>query len=145
MKWSPDLPVEQNARERLPRVLEKFYAAGREVYEHEDPATLHRFRLEGKRVRYTLELFRPVYGPGLEKLLKALRKAQTALGDINDCATARLIVTHPEFQQWVEDRQLKLREEFRTYWLDEFDKPGQELLWVHYLKTYARRRPVRKS
>jgi CHAD domain-containing protein len=139
MKWNAALPVEQNARERLPLLLEKFYAAGRAVADHEDSETLHRFRLEGKRVRYTLELFRPVYGPGLERLLQALKKAQTALGEINDCATAKQIADHPQFQEWVDDRQNDLRKEFRKYWTEEFDAAGQERRWLHYLRTYTRR------
>ena len=139
MKWDDTLPVAQNARERLPRLLEKFYAAGREVLAHEDPTTLHQFRLRGKRVRYTLEMFRPIYGPGLERLLKALRGAQNALGEINDCATARQIVSHPEFHEWVEKRQSKLHDEFRRYWRDEFDMPGQEKRWLRYLRVYTRR------
>ncbi len=140
MKWDEALSVEQNARERLPGVLEKFYAAGRDVLRHEAPATLHRFRLQGKRVRYTLELFRPVYGPGLGKLIKALRKTQDALGVIQDGESANQIVAHPEFQNWVAERQEKLRADFRTYWKDEFDTPGQEQRWLRYLRTYARRR-----
>ena len=139
MKWDQTDSVERNARARLPRVLEKFYAAGREVLQREDPGTLHRFRLQGKRVRYTLELFRPVYGPGLGKLLKVLRKAQDALGAIQDCETANQIVAHPEFQNGVKARQASLREDFRKYWQEEFDKPGQEPLWLRYLKTYARK------
>jgi CHAD domain-containing protein len=139
MKWDDAISVAQNARERLPPLLEEFYAAGREVLSHEDAESLHRFRLRGKRVRYTLELFRPVYGPGLENLLKALRGAQTALGEINDCATVRLMAVHPDFQTWIEKRQSKLRVEFRDYWLGEFDAPGQEKRWLRYLRVYTRR------
>jgi CHAD domain-containing protein len=138
VKWDVELTVEQNARKRLPRVLAKFYAAGRKVQRHEAPATLHRFRLQGKRVRYTLELFRSVYGPGLGKLLKVLRKAQDALGAIQDCETANQTVPHAEFQSAMKAQQVRLKEEFRAYWTQEFDKPGQEQLWLRYLKTYAR-------
>jgi len=139
MKWDPDLPVEVNARRRLPKLLARFYAAGREVLAHEDPGTLHQFRLRGKRVRYSLELFRPVYGPKLEKLLKRLRRAQNALGEINDCATARLIVPHSsEFHAWLDERQATLHGEFVRYWLDDFDAPGEENNWIRYLARYAR-------
>jgi CHAD domain-containing protein len=139
MKWDADLPVEVNARRRLPKLLARFYTAGREVLAHEDPETLHQFRLHGKRVRYSLELFRPVYGPRIEQLLKRLRRAQNTLGEINDCATARLIVpSSPEFHAWLEKRQAALHDEFRRYWLDEFDAPGEEKRWLRYLRTYAR-------
>ena len=145
MKWDKEVSVEQNARKRLPVVLEKFYAAGRDVLHHEDAATLHQFRLQGKKVRYTLELFRQVYGPGLERLLKLLRKAQDALGRIQDCAAANQIAQHAGFQTWVQERQQKLHEEFRSYWIEEFDKPGMEQRWLRYLKTYARMRPALRT
>jgi len=140
MKWDDTKSVEESARERLPLLFAKFYAAGREVIEHEDAATLHQFRLRGKRVRYTLELFRPVYGPGLDQLLKGLRRAQTSLGEINDCATAHDLVGDPQFHDWIAARQAALRDAFRKYWLDEFDAPGREQHWVRYLRTYARRK-----
>jgi|YelNatPaOPRAMG01_1025707.scaffolds.fasta_scaffold01729_15 CHAD domain-containing protein len=146
MKWDETAGVEVNARARLPKLLARFYAAGREVLAHEDPDTLHQFRLRGKRVRYSLELFRPVYGPGLEKLLKKLRGAQTALGEINDCATARALTpSEPEFHSWLDQRESALRAEFRRYWLDEFDAPGEERRWLRYLAVYARKRPARRS
>ena len=49
---------------------------------------LHRLRLATKRLRYTLELFRPCYGPGLEARLEELRKVQQRLGELNDCVAA---------------------------------------------------------
>ncbi len=140
MKWDDTKSVEESARERLPLLFAKFYAAGREVIEHEDAATLHQFRLRGKRVRYTLELFCPVYGPGLDQLLKGLRRAQTSLGEINDCATAHDLVANPQFHDWLAARQTVLHDAFRKYWLDEFDAPGREQHWVRYLRTYARRK-----
>ena len=139
MKWDDSIPVAQNAREQLPRLLEKFYAAGREATRQSDPALLHKFRLEAKRVRYTLELFRPVYGPGFEKLLKALQEAQSALGDIQDCASAAGLVEDPEFRAWVRKRQRKRIAKLRDYWADEFDAAGERRRWLRYLKTPATR------
>ncbi len=135
MKWNDSISVARNARERLPRLLEKFYAAGREAARQDDPALFHKFRLETKRVRYTLELFRPVYGPRLEDLLKALRKTQNALGEIQDCASASRLVHDPEFRSWVEQRQRKLIAKLRRYWKSEFDAAGEERRWLRRLKT----------
>ena len=140
MKWDDSIPVAQNVRDRLPRVLEEFYATGREAVRQDDSALLHKFRLEAKRVRYTLELFRPAYGPEFEKLLKALRKAQNALGEIQDCASAARLVEDPEFRRWAERRQRKLTLKLRRYWTAEFDAPGEERRWLRYLKTAARRK-----
>ena len=52
------------------------------------PKELHRMRLASKRLRYTLELFRGCYGPGLEQRLDALKDVQDALGDVNDAVAA---------------------------------------------------------
>jgi CHAD domain-containing protein len=121
----------------LPKLLSKFYAAGRNVLTHEDPETLHQFRLRGKRVRYTLELFRPLYGPELDELLRELKQAQTALGDINDCSSAHSLVRNPRFRFWLAERQANLREQFRLYWRNEFDAPGREERWLEYLRRYS--------
>lgn len=144
MKWDDSISVAQNTRQRLPRQLEKFYAAGREAAAQDDPALLHKFRLEAKRIRYTLELFRPAYGPALERLLQALRKVQNALGDIQDCAAAARLVEDPAFREWADCRQRKLIGKLRTHWAGEFDAPGEERRWLRYLKT-ARREPAGSS
>ncbi len=119
---------------KLTKLLSKFYAAGRDVLSHEDPKTLHQFRLRGKRVRYTLELFRPLYGPELDELLRELKHAQTALGEINDCSSARGLVRDRRFQFWLDERQANLREQFRSYWRNKFDAPGREQKWIEYLR-----------
>lgn len=46
----------------------------------------HRLRIAIKHLRYTLEIFEPVYEEGLERFIKPLKKMQTLLGDLNDCA-----------------------------------------------------------
>lgn len=134
MKWDDNISPEQNAGKRLPALLAKFYTAGRDVLSNEDPKMLHQFRLRGKRVRYTLELFRPLYGKQFEELLRELKHAQTALGDINDCSSARELVDDRVFRFWLSERQANLKEQFRTYWRNEFDAPGNEQKWLKYLR-----------
>lgn len=46
---------------------------------------LHAMRIAAKRLRYTMEVFEPLYNGGLKELLKTVRKVQTMLGDIHDC------------------------------------------------------------
>ena len=58
--------------------------AARPLRARSPPEELHGFRLETKRFRYTLELFRPLYGPNLDRYLKALRELQGALGKVSD-------------------------------------------------------------
>ncbi len=55
------------------------------VHKPEDIDALHAMRIAGKRLRYALEVFEPVYGEAFKPALKALRAVQEALGDIHDC------------------------------------------------------------
>jgi CHAD domain-containing protein len=45
----------------------------------------HAMRIAAKRLRYTLEIARPVYPEQLEETIAAVKKVQTMLGDIHDC------------------------------------------------------------
>lgn len=143
--WDPALSIGENVRLQLPQLTREFFASGRElIASGASPIELHGFRLAAKRFRYTLELFRPLYGPGLEQKLESVRRIQSILGKRQDCAVlAQRIREHGDLSDdlrtaldKLERQGLKLEQEFRAYWLDEFDKPGAELLWSRY---FARR------
>src|SRR5579862_5436817 len=87
--WDEAKTAADNAKTALPPLVEWYFAHGREYLTQETaPAALHALRLETKRIRYTLELFRGVYGPGLDKYLDALHQMQQHLGAINDHVVA---------------------------------------------------------
>ncbi len=44
----------------------------------------HAMRIAAKRLRYTVEIARPVWGPVLDEILAAVKRVQTLLGDIHD-------------------------------------------------------------
>ena len=46
---------------------------------------LHAMRIAAKRLRYTMEVFEPLYSGDLKQTLSTVRKVQTSLGDIHDC------------------------------------------------------------
>jgi CHAD domain-containing protein len=106
-----------------------------------DPVRLHAFRLSAKRFRYTLELFRPLFGPGMDARIEAVRKIQSMLGDRQDFAvlSARLrntLVPSDALLQALRDCDEKgrgLEERFVEYWRNEFDIAGAELRWARYL------------
>jgi CHAD domain-containing protein len=53
-----------------------------------DPQDLqrhHALRIAAKRLRYTLEIAKPVYDQQLEPIVEAVKKVQTLLGDVHDC------------------------------------------------------------
>ena len=88
--WDAAAPAAQNARSKLPPLIVEYFAEGRQLFAADaTSAALHRFRIETKHLRYTLEMFGECYGPGLEARLERLRGLQQSLGDLNDCVTTR--------------------------------------------------------
>jgi len=153
IRWDASKTVVENAREKLPELARGFCAAGREIAAAEPSFEgLHRFRLFTKRFRYTLELFRPCYGPGLTRRIEALRILQQYLGEISDCATTRGLLAERDDLRPSERRRLirylqKLSAErvanLRRYWQQEFAEPSRERWWTDYLARFAGPRPRR--
>lgn len=146
-RWDARAAAAVNARRELPRLVEAYFARVRELLGHNPPpAKLHAIRLETKRLRYTLELFRPCYGPGLDTRLAALRHIQQLLGEVNDCsATARWIgqamkpsPLRVRIARFLAERAAAQAQLFHTTWTGVFDAPGQELWWTRYLTRNAR-------
>jgi hypothetical protein len=147
--WNSKLSAAENAKAVLPGLASHFFAAGRRLAARPvSPKKLHQFRLETKRFRYSLELFRPCYGSGLEDRLKALKSIQDFLGDLNDCISARELVDASAaatprqkklLQRYLESRVATKQAGFRKHWREVFDAPGREKNWVAYLKNYAGR------
>ena len=141
--WDKSASAATNAAVRLPAMLQSYFEQGRKLAGTPASASaMHPFRLETKALRYTLELFRPCFGPGLEGFLLSLRKIQDYLGALNDYATTRTLIAAglpkraPDRKKM--DRILKARAkrkslEFRRYWLHTFDRPGEDQRWINYL------------
>lgn len=138
--WDESMTATAAARARLPQMAQAYFKAGRKLADA--PASFHKFRLATKALRYTLELFRPCYGPALDRRLSALAAIQDSLGAISDCATTRELIAAklpedaPErirMDSYLDAAARRKRLEFRRYWLRTFDQPGQERLWLNYL------------
>lgn len=152
-KWVAGKTAAANARAVLPSLAEEFFAAGRvAAATRATPEELHGFRLVAKRFRYTLEVFRPIYGPGLDKRLDQLRKVQQKLGEINDCAVSAALIAggeparSPEARKvlaFVKARLRQRKTDFHRFWREIFDAPGALEQWSRYLARYAGR--VRKA
>ena len=140
--WDERAGAAANARRELARLAGQYFARmRRELEKQPAPKDLHRMRLATKRFRYTLELFRPCYGPALDRRLAALRTVQQVLGEVNDSvATARLLPKPAKARAWLERRTAEKAGEFRKHWTETFDAPGQEALWIRYLERNARSR-----
>ena len=78
---------------------------------------LHHFRIFSKKFRYSLELFRPLYGSSLDPMVANIKRVSALLGDINDCVTAAEIIAEYKGGNRLVDRlkkrQHKKTEEFR--------------------------------
>ena len=155
--WDESRPAAECARQVLPKLAADFFREGREIV-NSSPSIedLHQLRLTIKRFRYTLELFRPCYGNGLEKRLEALKRMQDHLGAMNDCETATSLLQpglaeaagSEEFLQFLVTRGDEERQSFLRHWQETFDGPGQEEWWVEYLtrpESLASGRAVEQS
>ena len=143
MKWRASETALANARARLPKLAEKYFESGREtLHKKENPKQLHRFRIETKRFRYALEIFRPLYGPSLDRHLQSLRGIQDALGKINDYETIHeLIAGDKQLEVQIRKVQRKKIKEFRQEW-KKFDSNGQLARWRAFLSRA--RQPAKK-
>ncbi len=59
---------------------------------------LHRLRIAGKQLRYTLEFFKPVLAPQTADLIKQMKRLQDHLGDLQDAVVASELLR--DFVTW---------------------------------------------
>ena len=148
LRWDDASGAAANAHAQLPALASAYFNAGRKLMNGSPtPVKLHGFRLKTKRLRYTLELFRPCYGPGLEQRLASLRQIQTLLGEVNDCVAARRVAAGTlsprsaqflDFKRFLDARATRLTGRFHRHWRQQFDAPGREEWWTRYLRVAYR-------
>lgn len=91
--WKLGQSLEANLCRVFPALAEKFFASGKAaISAHASYQTLHRFRLQAKRFRYTLELFEHFYGSEMTGGAEILKELQDRLGAINDCVTTIVVL-----------------------------------------------------
>ena len=149
IQWDPSQGVIESAGIVLPPLASHLFRSGRNTVEGKlTENRLHGFLLEVKRFRYTLELFRPLYGPALDKRLSGLRRLQQLLGRISDCAAIRALLleergkkdsTLERVLHKLDAVEQERTGKFLNYWKETFDAPGEEQAWVRYLRNYAGR------
>jgi CHAD domain-containing protein len=145
--WRETETAAANARCVLPVLLEQFCKTGeRLAHGGFDPTTLHGLRLDGKHLRYALEVFRPIYGRRMDDLIAAFKETQTRLGDISDAIAtmdwlkSQGIHRRPEAQQlqlFLHHGTQKLAAQFLEYWQDHWGLPAFRQQWVRYLARFA--------
>src|ERR1700758_2352608 len=144
--WKPSESAVLNARRVLPELLRDYFESGRKLDHKTRARDMHGFRLKTKHLRYTLEAFVSVYGPGLKQKIDSLRPIQNALGDLNDCEVllAELdkklpLAARTHITKRAGEKQL----EFLRYWREKFDAGDEDKKWVQYLTRSARVKPAK--
>jgi CHAD domain-containing protein len=91
-------------------LAEEFFDSGKaSISVHASYQKLHRFRLQAKRFRYTLELFECFYGSEMPQGAEILKELQDRLGAINDCSTTMAILGRDRRAVAALSRQLRQR------------------------------------
>src|SRR5258708_23340865 len=136
MKWKAEVRAAENAHAALPRVAEGYFEAGRKAASgRRSPKELHRFRVRTKHLRYTLELFRPLYGRRLDPQIRRLQEVQRILGKMSDHHTiSGLIDDNPHLARKLEHAARARAKDFQAYWKDTFDAPHQLRAWKARLR-----------
>jgi CHAD domain-containing protein len=148
--WNSSKSAADNARKVLPGLAEDYLRVAKGLTRgNPSSKALHKSRLETKRFRYTLELFRPCYGASLDRRLKALQQLQQCLGDMNDCVIARQLVFGrrvrrcrelTKFSQFLEARVALRKKDLRTQFQRNLQSAGSRRQWIDFLTRPATRR-----
>jgi CHAD domain-containing protein len=80
---SPEL-LDRAERQVLAR-LEQFLALKGCLADPNDHQRHHTMRIAGKQLRYTVEIYRPLYAGRIDAVLNAMKQLQTLFGDLHDC------------------------------------------------------------
>jgi CHAD domain-containing protein len=131
--WDLRQTPSENARRVLPDIVATWFSEGDATLEGGREA-LHGFRLSGKRLRYTLELFAMLYDDALEAPLQGLRSVQDRLGAIQDCVAALpLLEGNTRASAAVKHLMAVREQDFRTHWLQNI--ADQRTLWITALEN----------
>jgi CHAD domain-containing protein len=74
----------QQAFEAINSNLEEFLSYEKFIHDPQNIEELHAMRITGKHLRYTLEIFAPIYGTALDLHVRAMKNIQDLLGEIHD-------------------------------------------------------------
>ena len=145
-KGKPVTPeVAQFASIVLPREAKAYFQAGRRAArKYHSLGRLHEFRLHGKSLRYSVELFDSLYGPRILKLQKMLKRTQQLLGEMADARAGLKMLKKMDAPDAVLEPMKQLanekRDAFAVRWFEEVPDERAAAQWVEYLRRYAKAR-----
>ncbi len=82
---SHDFVLYQRAFLAISTRLQELLAYDKYVHQPDRIAELHKMRIAAKHLRYTMEVFAPLYGDEFKEIIDVVKSAQEMLGDIHDC------------------------------------------------------------
>jgi CHAD domain-containing protein len=80
----PRRPIAENAARIIGFRIDELLALERHIRDPLRVAELHEMRIAAKRLRYTLEIFAPLYGAELTAAIESVKSIQEQLGAIHD-------------------------------------------------------------
>lgn len=114
----PEAPVIDNARRVLAVRIAEFYSFEPVVAHPELSEALHDLRIAAKRLRYTLELFRPQFRKAGERQIERVKAIQEILGTLHD-HDVRIDMIGDELSQLMVEQSGKTRSEIADASPDE--------------------------
>ena len=114
----PEAPVIDNARRVLAVRIAEFYSFEPIVSHPELSVALHDMRIAAKRLRYTLELFRPQFGKAGERQIERVKTIQELLGTLHD-HDVRIELIGEELSQLMVEQSRKTRSDIADASPDE--------------------------
>jgi len=143
LRKPPDAPGAADVAGSLLRGMLKDYLrrGARAARRSASPKQLHRFRIATKEIRYTLDIFAPLYGNAIGDLAEKLKKLQTDLGAIHDyTATGSLVEEakssggRKEILRELEKRRRKKTDRFLQDYRREFQNKDAVRQWKKALR-----------
>lgn len=104
----PSAPVLENARRVLAIRIAEYYSYDPVVPHPELSEALHDLRISAKRLRYSLELFRPQFGKAGDRQIERVKAIQEALGALHD-HDVRIDLIGDELSQLMVEQSRKTR------------------------------------
>jgi CHAD domain len=104
----PDASVIDNARRVLAVRIAEFYSYEPIIPYPDLSEALHDLRISAKRLRYTLELFRPQFGKAGERQIERVKSIQETLGTLHD-HDVRIDLIGDELSELMVDQSRKTR------------------------------------
>jgi CHAD domain-containing protein len=146
-KLFPVQPATETPERLLVPLARKFFRAGERASAKDSSVTdLHRFRIRSKKFRYSVELFRDIYGPVAEEWIGQIKRLQTLLGDMNDFRVTRELIEELEPDTPIAaafgKKQEKKADAFRKLWKDEYSGAGAG--WIRAFERQPRK-PVGRA